>query len=201
MKYKEINDHELIFMINENDEYAKELVLEKYKYIIDILMKKYSNMAWTLGIDKNDLYQESLIGFFDAINNYRDNKNASLATFITLCVERKIQSYLKSANRLKNKIMFESLSLEHTYAQFKQPLMYILSDKSENDPLTSIEADEKSEELIEKAKANLSDSEYEVFSLMINGLDYIEIATLLDKTPKQVDNARNRIRNKIRKLL
>lgn len=201
MNYKDVNDNELLFMIKENDEYAKEIVLDKYKYIIDILMKKYSNMAWTLGIDKNDIYQESLIGFFDAINNYRDDKNASLATFITLCVERKIKSYLKSANRLKNKIMFESLSLEHTYDQFKQPLMYILSDKSENDPLTNIEADENAEELLEQAKEVLSDNENEVLSLMIHGLDYIEIATLLDKTPKQIDNTRNRIRTKIRKIL
>ncbi len=201
MIYKDVNDNELLFMIKENDEYAKEIVLDKYKYIIDILMKKYSNMAWTLGIDKNDIYQESLIGFFDAINNYRDDKNASLATFITLCVERKIKSYLKSANRLKNKIMFESLSLEHTYDQFKQPLMYILSDKSENDPLTNIEADENAEELLEQAKEVLSDNENEVLSLMIHGLDYIEIATLLDKTPKQIDNTRNRIRTKIRKIL
>lgn len=201
MNYKDVNDNELLFMIKENDEYAKEIVLDKYKYIIDILMKKYSNMAWTLGIDKNDLYQESLIGFFDAINNYRDDKNASLATFITLCVERKIKSYLKSANRLKNKIMFESLSLEHTYEQFKQPLMYVLSDESENDPLTNIEADESAEELLEQAKEVLSDNENEVLSLMIHGLDYIEIATLLDKNPKQIDNTRNRIRTKIRKIL
>ena len=79
--------------------------------------------------------------------------------------------------------------------------MYILSDKSENDPLTNIEADENAEELLEQAKEVLSDNENEVLSLMIHGLDYIEIATLLDKTPKQIDNTRNRIRAKIRKIL
>lgn len=201
MKYSEINDQELIIMLHESSEEAKDILFEKYKYIIDIEMRKYSSMARSLGYDYNDLYQDALVGFSDALNSYRDDKHAALASFITLCVDRKLQVSIKKAGRLKNKLLNESLSLEHIYAAYKFPLMDMLSDNKENDPLENILKEEKLQELIASIKNVLSDSEYEVFSLMINGLKYDEIATLLNKNLKQIDNTIQRVKNKIRKIL
>ena len=50
-------------------------------------------------------------------------------------------------------------------------------------------------------KQRLSDREYEVYSLMVNGLKYDEIATLLNRDLKQVDNTIQRVKNKIKKIL
>ena len=50
-------------------------------------------------------------------------------------------------------------------------------------------------------ESRLSDSEYEVYALMISGLKYNEIALLLNKNPKQVDNTIQRIKNKIKIIL
>ena len=72
---------------------------------------------------------------------------------------------------------------------------------SENDPLENILKEEKLQELVNSIKDCLSDAEYEVYSLMINGLKYDEIATLLNKNLKQVDNTIQRVRNKIKKIL
>ena len=36
---------------------------------------------------------------------------------------------------------------------------------------------------------------------MIKGLKYNEIAVLLDKEPKQIDNAMQRIKNKVKKIV
>jgi len=55
--------------------------------------------------------------------------------------------------------------------------------------------------LVRQIKEVLSDSEYEVYSLMVSGLKYSEIAILLDRNLKQVDNTVQRVRNKIKKLL
>lgn len=201
MKYSEINDQELIIMLHESSDEAKDILFEKYKYIIDIEMRKYSSMARSLGYDYNDLYQDALVGFSDALNSYRDDKHAALASFITLCVDRKLQVSIKKAGRLKNKLLNESLSLEHIYDAYKFPLMDMLSDNKENDPLENILKEEKLQELINSIKSCLSDSEYEVFSLMINGLKYDEIATLLNKNLKQIDNTIQRVKNKIKKIL
>lgn len=201
MKYKEINDSQLINMLHEASEDAKDILFEKYKYIIDIEMKKYSRMARTLGYDVNDLYQDALVGFSDALVSYRDDRHAALPSFITLCVDRKLQVSIKKAGRLKNKLLNESLSLEHTYESYASPLMDILSDNNENDPLENILKEEKVKELVNSITNALSPAEYEVYSLMINGLKYDEIATLLNKNLKQVDNTIQRVRNKIKKIL
>ena len=201
MDYKSFEDGELLQMINESSEEAKDILFQKYKYIIDIEVKKYINMANMLGYDYNDLYQDALLGFADALNSYRDDKDAAVPSFITLCVDRKLQVSIIKAGRIKNKLINDSLSLEHVYSQFTVPLKDILSDNSENDPLENIVKEEKLQELTDKIKEVLSDGEYEVYCLMISGLKYGEIAILLDKTPKQVDNTMQRIKNKIRKIL
>ena len=201
MSYKDISDEQLIHMLHESSEDAKDLLFEKYKYIIDIELKKYSSMARVLGYDYNDLYQDALVGFSDALVSYRTDKHAALASFITLCVDRKLQVCIKKAGRLKNKLLNESLSLEHVYDAYTSPLMDLLSDNKENDPLENIVKEEKMAELVSSIKERLSDMEYEVYSLMVNGLKYDEIATLLNKDLKQVDNTIQRIKGKIKKIL
>lgn len=201
MNYRDISDEQLIYMLHESSEDAKDLLFEKYKYIIDIELKKYSSMARVLGYDYNDLYQDALVGFSDALVSYRTDKHAALASFITLCVDRKLQVCIKKAGRLKNKLLNESLSLEHVYDAYTSPLMDLLSDNKENDPLENIVKEEKMAELVSSIKERLSDMEYEVYSLMVNGLKYDEIATLLNKDLKQVDNTIQRIKGKIKKIL
>ena len=201
MNYRDISDEQLIYMLHESSEDAKDLLFEKYKYIIDIELKKYSSMARVLGYDYNDLYQDALVGFSDALVSYRTDKHAALASFITLCVDRKLQVCIKKAGRLKNKLLNESLSLEHVYDAYTSPLMDLLSDNKENDPLENIVKEEKMAELVSSIKERLSDMEYEVYSLMVNGLKYDEIATLLNKDLKQVDNTIQRIKGKINIIL
>ncbi len=201
MRYEDINDEQLISMVHEASDDAKDILFEKYKYIIDIELKKYSSMARVLGYDYNDLYQDALVGFSDALVSYRNDKHAALASFITLCVDRKLQVSIKKAGRLKNKLLNDSLSLEHVYDAYTSPLMDLLSDNKKNDPLENIVKDEKLAELVSSIKNVLSDMEYEVYSLMVNGLKYDEIATLLNKDLKQVDNTIQRVKNKIKKIL
>lgn len=201
MNYEEYSDNQLLDLICESSEEAKDILYNKYKYLIDISVKKYVKAASLLGIDYSDLYQEALVGFTDSINNYREEKDASLATFITLCVERRLQVCLIKAGRIKNKFINESLSLDHTYEEGKLPLKEIISDNSKTDPLENITIEEGLNELTSKIKEELSDREYEVYALLISGLNYREIATILDQEPKQVDNAIQRIKGKVKKIL
>ena len=201
MNYRDISDEQLIYMLHESSEDAKDLLFEKYKYIIDIELKKYSSMARVLGYDYNDLYQDALVGFSDALVSYRTDKHAALASFISLCVDWKLQVCIKKAGRLKNKLLNESLSLEHVYDAYTSPLMDLLSDNKKNDPLENIIKEEKMSELIGSIRDSLSDREYEVFSLMVNGLKYDEIATLLNKDLKQIDNTIQRVKAKIKKII
>ena len=105
MDYKDIDDGELLHMLHESSEDAKDILFEKYKYIIDIEIRKYTNVAKKLGYDLNDLYQDALVGFSDALISYRDDKNSALPSFITLCVDRRLLASVIKAGRKKNKLM------------------------------------------------------------------------------------------------
>ena len=201
MRYEDIDDGQLISMLHESSEEAKDILFEKYKYIIEIELKKYSSMARVLGYDYNDLYQDALVGFSDALVSYRTDKHAALSSFITLCVDTKLQVCIKKAGRLKNKLLNDSLSLEHVYDAYTSPLIDLLSDNKKNDPLENIVKEEKMAELVGNIRNSLSDREYEVFSLMVNGLKYDEIATLLNKDLKQIDNTIQRVKAKIKKIV
>ena len=201
MSYDSVSDSELFSLICEENEDAKDILFIKYKYIIDIVIKKYAFSAMKYGFEYKDLYQEALVGFSDAINSYKDDKKASLSTFISLCVDRRLQNAIKKAGRIKNKIFLDSLSLDHVYEQYEIPLRDIISDNSSNDPLVNITKDEELDELLDIIEKSLSTSEYEVYKLLITGLSYIEIAKVLNKNPKQIDNAIQRIKNKVKFIL
>lgn len=201
MVYEDYKDEQLIGLMRESSEEAKDILFDKYRYIIDIEIKKYMSMASMLGYDYNDLYQDALVGFSEALNDYREDKAAALSSFITLCVDRKLQVSIIKAGRLKNKLINDSLSLDYKYEQFACPLRDIISDNSLNDPLENIIKDEKLADLNKLIENNLSESEYEVYVLMISGLKYGEIALLLNKNPKQIDNSIQRVKNKIKKIL
>lgn len=194
------SDTQLLELICESSEEAKDEIYEKYKYIIDIYLNKYYKISRMLKIDKSDLHQEALVGFADAINSYRDEKEAGLATFISVCVERRIQGALLKANRIKSHMFNATISLDYLYNS-TTTLKEILSDNNENNPLEKMTRNESFKELLDMIKKNLSSKEYEVFNLMISGLNYKEISLLLNKEPKQVDNTMTRIKNKIKKIL
>lgn len=201
MNYPDYSDSELYSMICESSEEAKELIYNKYKYIIDVLIKKYLFTAKKLGIEYNDLYQEGLVGFADALNRYDESKNVQLSTFLSLCIERRLQNAVLKAGRLKNKLLLDSLSLDHTYGEFSLPLREMIQDQKNSDPLQGITKQEEYDELLESIRTTLSEQEYEVYNLMVHGLSYQDIALILNKTPKQIDNTMQRIKNKIRLIL
>ena len=197
---EEYNDNQLIGLIHEASEEAKDLLYEKYQYIIDVEVKKYLSVAKLLEYDYNDLYQDGLVGFADALNSYRDDKNMSLSSFITLCISRRLQAAIIKAGRLKNKLMTEALSLDHKYDSLTAPLKDLLGD-NESDPLENIINEEKFQELVHDIKKSLSKNEYEVYTLLVSGLKPSEITKVINKTPKQIDNTLQRLKNKIKKLL
>lgn len=196
----EYNDIELTQMVCENNEDAKDFLYEKYHYIIDIIISKYKKTIYALGMDINEVRQEAMLGFTDALIKYTDSKETSLPTFISLVVERKIQNAVRKAETQKNKIHNEAYSLEYDYETFNRPLEEIIGDNTK-DPLRKLESEENYKELTKKINESLSPFEKEVYNLIINDFNYIDIAKILNKEPKQIDNTIQRIRNKIKDLI
>ena len=196
----DVNDNELLMLYQEDDENAKNLLYMKYKFIIDILIKKYSKHINDLNIDYQEIYSECSVGFSDGLRHFKDDKNASLATFITLCIERRLNAVIKKYSRDKYKIMQDSYSLDFIYNDNDFKLMDIISDDT-FDPLKNMTEKEQYDELLKNIEEQLTKTEYEVFVLLARGLDYITISKILEKSPKQIDNAIQRIKSKIRKIV
>ncbi len=197
----EYDDNELLSLLAEDEENIKNLIYDKYKYIIDILIHKYQNTIKTLQIDEQEVKCEALYGFSDGINSFRENKNATLKTFLSLCIERRIIKYITKFTTNKAKIIKEALSLDCATNDNNLPLIDMITDVKVTDPLNNLTSVETISEIINIAKDNLSEFEYTVFNYMVNEVPYQEVAQILGKTPKQIDNTIQRVKQKLRKVL
>lgn len=194
------SDEELYSLSLEGNEDAKNMLYNKYKHIVDVLIKKYLKVMINSGIDTKEVEQEAFFAFSDALNSYRDDKNASIGTFISLCVDRRIRKVIKSQSGEKAKVLGNIYSLDYDYEEGLS-LQDIVSDKNDKDPLYNLTNEEDYRELLRKIKEKLSESEYEIFEYMTNSFDYNTIAILTNKTSKQVDNTIQRIKHKIRDII
>ncbi len=199
MKYDE-EDEFLFDMVSESNEEVRDSLYEKYEPLIKFIVKKYMTSANKYGLDYNDLIQEANVGFTDALNSYDEQKEASLKTFISLCIKRKLINAIRKAQTTKNKMQQASLSLDYDYDKNGLPLIDVIKDETA-DPLLKFSEQENEKVLLQKIKKELSKNEQKVFSYLLKGLNYKEIALLLDKTEKQIDNTIQRIRNKVRLLI
>ena len=200
MKYRDYNDNELISYIEEQNEDAEEILFEKYKPLIVRFAKKIYPIASNVGLELNDLIQEGMLGLNQAIKYYDEKKDAHFYTFAKTCIERKMITLLNNQRRLKHKILNESLSLDHTGEDKMYGIESVLKDSS-NDPELVLLTKEREEKLIRETREALTDFEDEVFMLRINQFTYDEIASILEKDKKSIDNALQRIRTKMKRSI
>ena len=198
MNYDDINDYEVLSMVADNED-ATELLFKKYKPLIIGLAKKTYGMNQNTGFDLNDLIQEGMIGFSTAINTFDENKDTTFFTYAKTCVERRLYSLIKSASRFKHQILNESYSVEDLASDNKS-LENLLEDSTSN-PENKLIDDENTKELIKNIQKTLTNLESAVFELKISGFTYKEIAEILDKDSKSIDNAISRIKIKVQKYL
>ncbi len=196
----DVSINELIYLAQEQNEDALNLIIEKYKYLLNVIIKKYYVILKNANADYKDVYAEAYIGLLESIKNYNPNKDASFSTFASLIISRKVIKYVVYKNRKKNVICDNCYSLDYVYDETDVTLTKYLKDYS-NEPLKLISNDEDFCELKNKIKSVLSNFEYLVYTYLIKGWNYKEIALKLNKTNKQIDNTIQRIKKKIKSCL
>lgn len=200
MNYKDYNDYELLSYVSEKNEEASEVLFEKYRPLILATANRLFCYCKNTGLELNDLVQEGMLGLNLAMNSYDNNKDASFYTYAKTCIERKIISQVVASRRLKHKVLNESLSLENTDENnYDYVFDKSLSDNSYN-PEAILFNSETEKSLVGQVSGLLTNLETQVFELKINGFDYKEIAEILDKDIKSIDNALQRIRVKLKKI-
>lgn len=138
-----------------------------------------------------------MLGLNDAINSFREDKEANFSTYAKLCIERRIYSLVRNTRAYKNKILNESLSIEDDEENYIDPF---LAD-NKNNPESMVEEHDYQQNIILKLEQQLTDFEKQVFELKKNDFNYKEIAEILEKDVKAIDNAIQRIKIKLKNIM
>lgn len=190
-------DNELVVLARNGNEEALEVILNRYKEIINMKVSRY----FIIGAEREDIYQEGLIGLYKAVKNYELDKQNSFKSFANLCIERQLITAIKTSNRQKHIPLNSSLSLNTTAYDNDEDtsLMEMFNSKTAEDPLDTVTKKEYYRLIGSKIDENLSDFEKKVLSRFAQGDSYVKIAEKLDAPVKSIDNAIQRIRKKANK--
>ncbi len=198
--YNKIPDEQLIRRLKNGEDEIMDYLMIKYKSMV----RRKARAMYLIGGDNDDLIQEGMIGLIKAVRDFDSEAGQSFSGFAELCVSRQMYSAIASSKRKKHIPLNSYVSLydEGNHEDEKAlPLIDTIEPEVENNPETLYFGKESSEAFIEELKENLSDLENRVLYLHMLGTNYRDIANLLDKSPKTIDNALQRIRTKAGKLL
>ena len=189
MEYKD-NDSKILYLIKEGKE-DRSVLYKKYSPFIRSVVSKMFKYCKNTGLEENDLYQEGMIGLTNAINNYDEDKDNIFYTYAKTCIEKKIISCIVASKRIKHRAMNESIFIDDTdnnLFKIEGPEEKIIDIENETEMLNAI-------------KEGLTDFEEQVLLLKIGGLKNKEIADVLERDDKAVDNALQRVRTKVKKII
>ncbi len=194
--YKCMTDEELIEKLRAGEKAIMDYIMEKYKNLV----RKEANAMYLIGGETDDLIQEGMIGLFKAVQDFDSGGGASFASFAGLCVRRQIYSAIEASKRKKHSPLNFYVSLYETNEE-KEALIETVEASEDNNPEVLFVGREYVELIKSRLEESLSDLESRVLYLHLLGTDYKTIAKLLDKSPKTVDNALQRIKSKTEKIL
>lgn len=197
MKYKDVNDYEVLYLIGENEEDAKRIVYEKYKPIILSLAYKYYKILKHKGLELDDLIQEGYIGLNRAIERYSEQKDCLFYTFALLCIERQLQTVTRNASTLKQEILNHAISFDYEMPYTDMAISDVVEDEVMHDPIYQMIDLEYQTKLIE-FQHNLPFVQARIFELRYNGFSYQEIGEFLELSKKSIDSHLVRIRKKLK---
>lgn len=195
-------DEQLIRDLRSGDAAITDFIMDKYKFLV----KKKAKAMYLLGGENDDLIQEGMIGLFKAVRDYDLSQEMSFASFADLCVSRQMYTAIKLSQRQKHMPLNSYVSLydvgEGNGTDEKQsPLIDQLKAVKDNNPEELFLDKEYFATIEQKVKELLSDLENRVLYLHLMGENYRSIAKLLGKSPKSIDNALQRIKQKISGIL
>ena len=199
MEYKTLNDNELVYLCNENNEEAANILIDKYKSSILSILREYLKEYNVVGIEVADLYQEGLIGLIHAIDSFDEKKDVTFYTYANACIKSSIISAMRQTFRMKNRILNNSYSLDKLIEDTNNSFYEIIMDEK-SDPDKVIMVEEEKQEIFDKIRNILSKNEKVIFELKLKGLSNSEIAMLIDKDKKYVENTMYRINKKYKEL-
>ncbi|HEX6663718.1 MAG TPA: RNA polymerase sporulation sigma factor SigH [Gaiellaceae bacterium] len=194
---RELEDLQLVLRARNGDGGAMDVLIRRYTSFVRLKASSY----FLAGGDSEDLVQEGLIGLYKAVRDFRADKETSFRSFAELCVTRQIITAIKTATRFKHAPLNTYVSFSHTPAgqdsEGECTLGDALPGPGVNDPSVCVISTEELQSLVFTLGTGLSPLEAEALRLYLEGSSYEEMAELLDRDTKTIDNALQRVKRKI----
>lgn len=152
-------------------------MLELLRRVSPFILSKSKQFSSTEQ-DRQDYYQEGVVGFLSAVYAYKPDCGATFTTFACTC----------SLNRMKNLLR----------RRYKENAFQLSEAEYGESPEEALHAAVEAENIIKAISERLSDYEKKVLSLHLCGEPYSAIAEKTGKSVKSVDNCLQRIRRKLR---
>lgn len=201
--YREISDEELIVRLRDGETGITDFLMNKYKNLV----RSKAKSMYILGADREDLIQEGMIGLFKALRDYDMGRDASFLTFADLCVSRQMYTAVQASGRKKHTPLNSYVSLYSDVREQEEnggeetELVDVLSSLSGRSPEEEW-IDKENVKLLEDAiEKELSSFEKQVLDLHLTGMGYVQIARVLGRDEKSVDNAIQRMKGKLRRVI
>ena len=188
--WENLSDEELIVCFRNGQTQVADFILDKYKGLV----RKKARLLFMEGGDQEDLLQEGMLGLFKAVREYDPERAASFFTFAELCITRQMLSAIEAASRKKHLPLNASVSIEDL-----DETQVSGAFGTADGPETIFVEKEAAEQLLTDINEKLSPMERRVLDLYLSGLDYLQIAKVMQKPGKAIDNALQRVRSKVRK--
>ena len=196
-----MTDEQLISRLRGGEKPIMDFLMEKYKGLV----RQKAKAMYLWGGENDDLIQEGMIGRFKAVEDYEPDAGASFYSFAELCISRQMYTAIKASQRKKHLPLNSYVSL---YTSGKRedgkealPLAETIEAGAESNPEELLLNTEYANAFEEELKDQLSKLENRVLYLHLMGMDYLKIAEVMDKSPKAIDNALQRIKGKARHIL
>lgn len=198
--YQQMTDEELLDRLRNGDDRVMDFICNKYKNLV----RSKAKSMFILGGDSEDLIQEGMIGLFKAVRDYDSGRDASFYTFADLCISRQMYTAVQASNRQKHFPLNNYVSLDGgNSAEDKQDngLLKTLASRVELSPEEVFLDKERVAYLEQAIDKELSSFEKQVLDLYMTGMAYTQIAKVLGRDVKSTDNALQRLKGKIKKML
>ncbi len=174
-------DEDLAALAVGGDKLAMDELLHRHKGLVCSCARQY----FLVGGETEDLIQEGMIGLYHAVNDYSSAQGTSFKNFAYICITRQILDAVKSVYRKKNGA-----------AQSLQFLDTQMAERGLSPEDLLIVNDERAE-LRQTMGKLLSDFEFKVLTMYVDGASCAEICEATGKPPKSIDNAVQRGRRKL----
>ncbi len=192
----QMRDEELCELVAEGNRTAEEVLVTRYNRLV----RSCSRPFFLAGGDSEDLIQEGMVGLIKAVREYNSSKEASFRTFAEVCIRNRLYSVLRAAARDKHAPLNQSIPLDTPFFE-RDSYTSGTSDLAQCNPEDFLIDREHTAALLSGVRKKLSEFEAKILGYYLDGLSCREIAETVGKSPKSVDNAVQRIRQKVARHL